>query len=76
MPDQNSRARLIGRGGGKRRDIDNVSGARLVIHETEVEISASNEEKIKLWKDNALLRMLFGMIWSWQRITLFATKSL
>ena len=46
LPDQNSRARLIGLGGAKRRDIENVSGACLVIHETEIEISAPNEESI------------------------------
>ena len=48
LPDQNSKARLIGRGEAKKRDIEFVSGASLVIRETEVEILAPDEEKVVL----------------------------
>ena len=50
LPDKNSKARLIGRDGAKKRDIEFVSGASLVIRNTEVEILAPDEEKMVLAK--------------------------
>ena len=45
IPDQISRARLIGRGGAKKRDIETVSGANLSIRDKEVLITASDQGK-------------------------------
>ena len=50
IPDQISRARLIGRGGAKKRDIETVSGATLSIRDKEVLITASDLGKIDLAK--------------------------
>ena len=48
LPDERSRARVIGKEGLKNRDLEQASGARLEVGKMEVCIWAPNEESVEL----------------------------